>query len=200
MSIVHLPKRCENAVEIHERRRIFDDFFKIEEAQVSFELYSGAMSPVVRRLNFERGESAAAIVFHRERGEVILVEQFRYPVYEHGPGWLLETVAGIIEDGETPRDSIEREIAEEIGYKADRVEPIASFYVSPGGTSEKIHLFLAEVSEAGRVAVGGGLEKDAEDIRIVSMPLAEALEKLESGEIQDAKTIIALQRLALVRS
>src|SRR5512147_412257 len=126
-------------VEVKSRRRIFDDFFKIEEAVLSFERYDGRMSPVVRRLKFERGDSVAAIVIDRDKRCLYLTEQFKYPTLENGDGWIIEVVAGTREDGETAEDTLRREIEEEIGFAVEHAEPIATFYVSPGG-HERAHL------------------------------------------------------------
>ena len=123
-----------------------------------------------------------------------MIEQFRFPACEKGDAWLLEVVAGIMEEGESPAESIKREIVEDIGYEAGRIEAIASFFPSPGGSSEKIHVFLAEVTDANRISDGGGLEGENEDIRVVSMPVGEALDKLAAGEIQDDHSAAALTK------
>ena len=115
--------------------------------------------------------------------------------YRKGPGWLIEIIAGMIDRGEQPEASIRREIEEELGYRADHIEHIATFYVSPGGSSERIWLYYAEVGEAGHVSAGGGLAGEHEDIRVVSISPEEARTALKDGRIADAKTIIGLQWL-----
>ena len=178
---------------ILQRRRILDAFFKVDEAQVSYERYDGSMTPPVKRLVFERGDSAAAVVFNRETRSILLSEQFRFPTLEKGPGWILEVPAGMVDSGEQPEATMRREIEEEIGYRVETLRPIARFYVSPGGSSERIWLYYAEVSELGRVSGGGGNPNEAEDIRVVSVPLDQVCNRLEEGGIMDAKTIIGLQ-------
>jgi nudix-type nucleoside diphosphatase (YffH/AdpP family) len=169
-------------VEVLSRRRLFDDFFKIDEAMVRFERFDGTMSEVVRRLVFERGDSAAVLVVHARRRTVCLVQQFRYPAHDKGGGWLADVVAGMIEDGDTP---------EETALEVTAIEPIATFFVSPGGTSERIFLFCAVVSDATRRTAGGGVASEHEDIRILEWPVEAFLAKIRAGEIQDAKTLIA---------
>jgi len=182
-------------VDIKENRRVMDDFFKVEEVHLSFEKFDGTMSPVVRRLNFERGDSVAALLHHTERNTVLLVNQFKYPSYEKGPGWITEVVAGMIDKGETPEEAIHREIQEETGYGASRVDHISTFYVSPGGSSERVILYYAAVSGAGSSDKPGGLATEDEDIKLVEIPFADAFSQLRRGEIADAKTIIALMWL-----
>jgi ADP-ribose pyrophosphatase len=177
--------------EVIERRTIFDDFFKIEEARLRYERYDGRMSEVVRRLNFERGDSSAALLLNAERRTVYLTEQFKYPTFGKGDGWIVEIVAGSIDAGETPEACIRREIREETGFEAATVEPIADFFVSPGGTSERIFLFCALVSDAARLSKGGGVAGEGEDIRVVQWPLDDFLAKAQRGDLKDAKTIIA---------
>ncbi len=178
-------------VEVISRRRVFDDFFKIEEARLRFERYDGTMSEVVRRLNFERGDSVAALLVDPRRRIVYLTEQFKYPALEKAGGWLADVVGGMIDPGETPEEAARREILEEAGFEAEAVEPIATFFVSPGGSSERIFLFCARVSDAARRSVGGGIASEHEDIKILAWSVDEFLRKVRAGEVQDAKTLVA---------
>ena len=178
-------------VEVISRRRVFDDFFKIDEAEVRFERYDGTMSEAVRRLNFERGDSAAALLLDARSRTVYLIEQFMYPTLAKAGGWLETVVAGMIDEGETPAEAIRREILEEAGFAVERVEPIADFFVSPGGTSERIFLFCALVSYAARVTDGGGVATEHEDIRLVPVALDDFLARLSPHGFADAKTIVA---------
>ncbi len=187
-------------VELQQKRLVFNDKFKIQEATLRFEKFNGQMSDPVQRLVFERGDAAAALIFNSDTQKVILIEQFRYPTYEKGPGWLWEVVAGVIEENEPPENCIRREIREEIGYAVSTITPIATFYVSPGGTSERIFLYYAEVGEADRISAGGGLASENEDIRQVELALPDLWQSLARGEIIDAKTLIAVQWLQLRRA
>jgi nudix-type nucleoside diphosphatase (YffH/AdpP family) len=178
-------------VQVISRSRVLDDFFKVDEARLRFERYDGGMSEEVRRLNFERGDSAAALLLDAKARTVYLIEQFMYPTLAKAGGWLETVVAGMIEEGETPEQAIRREIREEAGFAAERIEPIASFFVSPGGSSERIFLFCALVSDEARVAVGGGVAAEHEDIKIVPLRLDDFLARLAAGGLADAKTILA---------
>jgi ADP-ribose pyrophosphatase len=123
---------------------------------------------------------------------MLLVNQFKYPAYEKGPGWITEAVAGMIEKDESPESAACREVEEEIGYKVFKLEHISTFYVSPGGSSERIILYYAEVDEADKIEAGGGVASEYEDIITVDLSLTEALEQIRSGQIADAKTILGI--------
>jgi len=178
-------------VEVISRRRVFDDFFKVDEARLRFERYDGTMSEVVRRLNFERGDSVAALLVDAKARTVYLIEQFMYPTLEKAGGWIETVVAGMIDEGETPEEAIRREILEEAGFAAERIEPIANFFVSPGGSSERIFLFCALVSDGARIAAGGGVAAEHEDIKLVAWRLEDFLARLAAHGFADAKTIVA---------
>ena len=175
--------------------------FSMEEALVSHERFDGRMSPAVKRVNFSRGDSVAVLLYAGETDEIVLVEQFRYPVYASYPeseragrGWILETVAGI-KDARGP-DVARREILEETGYTLQgELEHLTTVYVSPGGTSERTELYLARVNRLDGVRRHAGLESEAEDIRPHTIPFAEALRMVADGRIIDAKTVIALYML-----
>jgi nudix-type nucleoside diphosphatase (YffH/AdpP family) len=179
-------------VSIERKQRVLDDFFKVDEAFLTYEKFDGRMSDTVRRLNFERGDAAAALLYNRDSEKIILVEQFRYPTYEKSGGWMLEVVAGIIDPGEEPDACIRREITEETGFKVGSPVHINTFYLSPGGSSERIFLYFAEVTDADRISEGGGVDTENEDIKITEFSLKEIRDAMKSGNISDAKTIIAL--------
>jgi nudix-type nucleoside diphosphatase (YffH/AdpP family) len=179
-------------VEVRQKKRVFDDFFKIDEAVVQFEQFNGQMSPPVRRLNFERGDAAAVLIFNKETQKVILANQFRYPTYEKNGGWLLEIVAGMIDKDETPAECIRREVTEEIGYQTEHLIPIHTFYTTPGGSSERIFLYYAEVTDSDRISRGGGAKTEHEDIQMIELSLPDLWKTLDSRKIMDAKTLIAL--------
>jgi nudix-type nucleoside diphosphatase (YffH/AdpP family) len=190
-------------VKLISEKRVFDHFFKIDEARLQHELFSGKMSPELTRLNFERGDSAAVVLHDTLADTVIMTEQFRYPAYvkDKNKAWILEIPAGSIEEHENadPTITLRRELMEEIGYTVNSFRKIASFFVSPGGTSERIHLFYSAITPKDKIASGGGVVTEGEDIRMVSMGVQAALYKITTGEITDAKTIIGLQWLQLNR-
>ena len=180
-------------VSIEQKKYIFEDIFKIEEAHLRFEKFNGEMTDPVRRISLERGDSVAVVILNLTTNKIILVSQFRYPSYNNGQGWLIETIAGMVDPGESPEETARREVEEEIGLNISTLEFISTFYPSPGGSSERIHLFYSEVSgENAKYKGTGGLISEGEDIKAEELSLEEALGKVRSGEIMDAKTIIGI--------
>lgn len=180
-------------VSIESKRYILDDFFKVEEAYLRFEQFNGEMSPLVRRMSLERGNSVAVLVFNRSTEKLILISQFRYPTYPNNDGWTVEVIAGMIDPGETPEESARRELQEEAGLTIETFEHIATFYPSPGGSSEQIYLYYSEVSgRQARYKKTGGLLASGEDIKVVELTLTDALARIKTGKIADAKTIMGI--------
>lgn len=156
-------------------------------------VFKGAVFNVVES-NIREGDSeyiretithngSAVIVPLTKKNEVFLVEQYR-----HSAGrYLLELPAGSIEDGETAEECAVREVEEEIGMKPGKIEKLTEFFVSPGFLDEKIHVFLAtELTKTKQ-----NLDED-ENISVINLSLKEAIEKVRSNEIEDAKTMLGL--------
>ena len=187
----------------------FGNLFRVVRATLQYRRLDGRMSEPVTRVDFERGQSVGVLLYDPTQQAVILVRQFRYPVYASldvsdraGNGarraWTLEIVAGVVERDQSVSEAAHKELLEEAGYRVSReLQPIATVYPSPGGTSERVHLFLGEVDQNQRVGKGGGVATEGEDVQVILLPFREAMEMVARGEIQDAKTIIALQHLAL---
>jgi nudix-type nucleoside diphosphatase (YffH/AdpP family) len=190
-------------VEIANPRRLLDAFFKVDEYTVSHERFDGAMSEPRPLLVFERGDAVAALLYDPERRVVIAVHQFRLATREKGQGrgWPIEAVAGTIpadEEGkpaETPVQTLIRETREETGYQLTHATPVATFFSSPGGSTELIHLYYAEVRKIDKTAEGGGVTEDGEDIEVIEYPIEEFFARLTAGEFEDPKLIIAGQWL-----
>lgn len=173
--------------------------FKVLAARLQHEKYDGTMSEEITRLNLERGDAVAAIMHDPIEDTILLIEQFRYPTYgKTGDGWIVELPAGIVEAGEDPTHTMQREIEEETGVRAGALRHIYTFFLSPGGSSERIFLFYGSLDMTDAVDVGG-LKAEGEDIRTMVLPVDDALEMLKNRQIQDAKTILALQWLMMNR-
>lgn len=182
---------------VKETKRILDGFFKVDRSIVQYEKFDGSMSKETVRLNLDRGDSVAALLVNRNKQIVILVKQFRFPVYtkDQRQAWPLEIVAGVVDNNDSPQETISREIGEETGYHPKEIKHLFNFYPSPGGTNEKIYLYYAEVTKDDQIDSGGGVDSENEDILVVELSINEAFEMLDTGNIIDGKTIIALQWL-----
>lgn len=187
-------------VEVLEKTICFEGFFRIEKYRLRHRLFSGEWShPLVREV-FERGHAASVLPYDPIRDEVILIEQFRVGALAAPDGsWLLEIIAGMIEAGETAQDVVKRESIEEANCIIDDLIPLYDFFVSPGGTTERVALFCGRVDSTHAGGVHGAAE-EGEDIKVHVVPLDTALTFLNSGKITSASAIIALQWLALNRA
>lgn len=189
----------ERRVAVVERVLAHDGYFKVVRYQLCHSLFKGGMGPLVSREVFDRGQAVAVLPYDPILDKVILIEQFRPGAFgvEADP-WLIETVAGIVEPGEGIEDVARREGEEESGLHFQDLRPIARYFVSPGGSTETVDLFIGLVSSSN---VGGyfGLASEGEDIKVHVLDYQSAMAWLESGRIKVATTIVALQWLALHR-
>jgi nudix-type nucleoside diphosphatase (YffH/AdpP family) len=169
-------------VKILEKERAYDGFFPVNSLTIK-----NSKGKTVKREQVVLHDAVAGLVFDKKNQEFILVKQFRV-----GPeDIILEIPAGKMDvDGESPEQTLEREILEEIGYKTDKIESIAEYYPAPGSSTEKIYLFYVEVSE--QIEEGGGVE--TEDIEIVRVPVGELSAMFREGKFQDGKTIMAISK------
>ena len=147
-----------------------------------------------KREVYDRGNGAGILLYNREQKTIILTRQFRLPAYLNGneTGMMIEVCAGLL-DQDHPEQCIIRETEEETGYRIKSVQKIMETYMSPGAITEILHLFVGEYDASMKVNEGGGLELEHEEIEVIEMPFAEAYNRIATGEIKDAKTIILLQ-------
>lgn len=130
---------------------------------------------------------SAVIVPVHDDGTVVMVRQYRHPTVRY----LLEVPAGTLSDGERPDAGAARELEEELGLVADRLDKLVECFVSPGFLEEKMWIYLATGLSEGKAR-----PDEDEVLEIVRLPISDALEMITSGEIQDAKTIIGLMLAA----
>lgn len=185
--------------EIIEQQTLYNGFFKLERYQLKHTLFGGGWSLLLQRELFRRTNCVAVLLYDPERDKVVLLEQFRVGAMLHTEqAWLLEIVAGAIEEGETPEQVAYREAEEEAGCKIEELLLISEYYSSPGGASERLSLFCGKVDSSN---VGGicGLADENEDILVSVINFDEAFSLVEQGRIDSATPIIAIQWLALNR-
>ena len=186
-----------NDVQMLSTQSLYQGFFRLDQLTFRHKLHDGGWSDEVRREIYQRSDAVAVLPLDFARREVVLIEQLRIGGLSsaHGP-WLLECVAGMIEPGEQAEDVCRREAMEEAGLQVGRLHKALSYLSSPGGTTERLHIYIgeADVGDAGGVH---GLDHENEDILVHRVGLDCAYAWLESGRIDNASTVIALQWLAL---
>lgn len=173
--------------------KVLRQFFDVEETLLQM---PGTDDPVKRFVVIPK-KAVAILVYNAEQDKVILIRQWRIGAINEKDQYVLEIPAGVRDGDEDPEKAAQREVMEEVGYRIDRLVPLPNIFTSPGYTTERIAMYYAEVSQKNREQDGGGLADEHEHIEIVELSLAEALKKIETGEIADAKTIIALYWLKL---
>jgi nudix-type nucleoside diphosphatase (YffH/AdpP family) len=151
----------------------------------------------VERQMEDHGEAAAVLPYDPVRRTALVVRQPRVgPLFKGFEPHLVEAAAGIIDPGETPEVSAAREALEELGLRLGPLEPVVGAWSMPGMSSERIHLFLAPYAADDRVAAGGGLEHEDEEIEVLELPLRDLLAEADAGRLTDIKTLALVWALA----
>ena len=186
-------------VQVLEEHTSYQGFFKMVTLKLKHRLFAGGWSREISREVFRRGDAAASILYDPVNDNVGLIEQFRVGAIGSAAGaWCYEVVAGIIDPGETPEQSIRRESAEEAGFSPQQLIEICTYLSSPGGCDEKIHLYCA-LGDLTNKAGFYGLPGESEDIRLGVYPAAEVLSQVYAPKHCNAATLIALQWLQVNR-
>ncbi len=188
-------------VEVVEKSTLYEQYFRVDHYLLKHRLFEGGWSGHMPREIFERGHAVSAVLFDPARDVLVMIEQFRAGAYaamnspwfdDDASPWLIEITAGIIEDGETPEEVARREAKEETGCEITDIVPFCHYLVSPGGSSESCFVFCGRVDST---KAGGihGLSDEQENILVRAVPVTRVFEWLDSGRINNAMTIIALQ-------
>jgi len=187
----------EDRIRIKEVKILADDWSILKKTTLDIRRQDGSWQTVTRE-TYDRGNGAAILLFNREQKTVLLTRQFRFPAFVNGcqDGMLIEACAGLLEKDD-PESAIRRETEEETGYHLGPVTKLFAAYMSPGSVTEKLHFFAAPYSPAQRKSAGGGVVDHGEEIDLVEVALDQALQMIETGEIQDGKTIMLLQHAKL---
>lgn len=189
-----------DAVQIIEREACFRGFYSLDRLRLRHLQFSGEMGPMLSRELFIRHDAVCVLPYDPQRDEVVLIEQFRVGAMgKSASPWLLELVAGLIDTDEPPEDVALREAVEEANLALTSLWPITEYFPSPGGSDERVYLYLGRCSSQGAGGVHGLAEED-EDIRVHVLALEDALDAVKDGRINNAASIIALQWLALNRA
>ena len=196
------PEECltDTTPRIVARRTIFDGWNRFEMVTVE---EPGPDGGIVRneREVIDHGEAAVVLTYDPARQVALLVRQMRTPLLVlGGDPYLLEACAGIVDPGETPEDCARREAEEELGLRLGPLRFVQRVVPSAGTLTERMHLFLAEYAPADLSEDGGGNPHEGETIEAVEMPFEELFQMARSGRIEDAKTLILVNRLMLERA
>ncbi|HEC14721.1 MAG TPA: NUDIX domain-containing protein [Rhodospirillales bacterium] len=187
-------------IQVIEKTTPFQGYFRIDHYRMKHRLFEGGWSAEMSREVFERGHAVTVALYDPDLDKLVLIEQFRpgamaaiaSPWFaDDASPWLIETVAGIIDQGETPEIVARREAMEEANCEIKEIIPVCQYFVSPGGSSESIFVFCGRVdaSSAGGVH---GLEAEHENLRVFTVSPAQTFQWLDSGKISNAMTMIAL--------
>lgn len=194
------PRFSLKDVTIHEKKRVYDNHFALDVYRVSYKKFNGHTTRILDRIIFERKTDAVAILpFDPVTEEVVLIEQFRPGALKDPVSpWLIEVVAGMIDDGETEIEAAMRELQEESGIavRPQDLHYINAVYPSPGGCSERVTLYIGRIEAAHLLSLGGLADED-EDIRIFKVPVKKAFEFCKSGRINNAAALMTLQYLQI---
>ena len=190
-----------NDVSVHSISDKYQGYFAVKEYTLQHRLFCGKQSGKFSREVFERGDAVVVMAYDAALDKVLLIEQFRVGAIrgEDSP-WLLEFIAGMFDGDESPLEVAIREAKEETNLTLTQHDlvPIMQYLSSPGGMSERIHLYLAHFNSVNiNTDDTYGLEDENEDIMLHLVSRDKAMELLAQGKITNAATIIGLQWLAL---
>ncbi len=181
-------------IELVERKTAYEGWMTL--AVASFRLADGR---IMRREVLEHGRAACVLPYDAERRMALFVRQFRAPVFlAVGETQLLEAIAGMVDDSDASVTG-RREALEEAGLQLRSLEPVGEVWPSPGIMTERVSLFLAAYRAADRIAAGGGLAEEHEDIDVVEIPLRDVAALADSAQVTDMKTFALVQTLRLRR-
>lgn len=170
----------------------FSGFFQLVKYSLQHERFNGGWSQPIEREVLHRGHAAAVIPYDPKLDSTLLVEQFRPgAIYAERSPWLIECIAGMVEDGESEEEVVRREAREEAGIAIGEMQHLTTYYPSPGGSTETIAIYWAitDLSEAGGVF---GLPSEGEDIRAFVIDFEEAVKLVKNGQINNSLSIISI--------
>ncbi len=194
------PRLSLKDVTIHEKKRVYQGHFAMDLYQVSYKRYDGGETPILAREIFERDMDAVAILpYDPVTDEIVFIEQFRPGALKDPVSpWIIEVVAGMIDEGETELEAACRELKEESGLTVapEDLVYVNAVYPSPGGASERVTIYIAR-TDASHLIRPGGLDNENEDIRVFKAGCAEAFAMCANGRICNGATLVAVLNLQI---
>ncbi|WP_241968791.1 NUDIX domain-containing protein [Idiomarina tyrosinivorans] len=180
-------------VEVKAKQPLYQGFLTTEKWTLRHRLFAGGWTPWIEREVMRRGHAVMVIPYDRQRDEMVVLEQFRVGAMETSDSpWLYEFVAGMIDEGETLEQVAMRELSEETGIQQADLTYALSYLSSPGGTTERIHIYIADV-DASHGHKLAGLDAEHEDIKVHRLARTVVMDMLEQGKIDNAASVIGLQ-------
>lgn len=177
---------------IHKKEVLSDHYFKLDAYELEHDKFDGG-SLKIRREHLERGNAVAILLYDKKHDEVLLIEQFRIgPAMRDDNAWLIEVVAGMIDEGEDKETAAKREAVEEAGYEPHDLIHLGKYYSTPGGSSETIDLYMGYVDKHKPMGQGGGMDDEHEDIRCFWLPRTEAVAWVKNGKINSGGPMLAI--------
>lgn len=185
-------------IEVESETPLYQGFLSTKKLKLRHKLFQGGWSPWIERELMERGHAVVVLPYDVQRDEIVVLEQFRVGAMATSETpWLIEFVAGMVDAKDDDNTAVaHRELAEEAGLTTDKLHFALSYLSSPGGMTERIHVYVAEIDSRSASAFGG-LAEEHEDIRVHVLPRTEVEALLHAGKIDNAASVIALQWLAL---
>ncbi len=182
-----------------QRKRNYDGHFKVDQLVLQHELFAGGFSGELVREQVSRRNAVAVLPYDPIRDEVVLVEQFRVGAMNDENPWLIEIVAGLVEEGEENVEVAHREAKEEANCILEELHHVVSFFPTPGGFSELSHVYIAKTDTSN---LGGehGLDEEGEDIRVHVLSSKDAIDMLVQGKIRSAIPMIALYNFIQIKN
>lgn len=185
-----MGQQATGGVRIEARETLSDGWFRLE--KVTFR--QDGIEDALDREVYHNGPGVAVLPVDRTRGTVLLVRQLRIAAAVNNDApFLVELCAGMVDGTDAPAEAIAKEAEQELGYRLRGLRPVMTLYMSPGASAEKLHLFAADYAPEDRIATGGGLEEEGEQIRVLEVSLERAWAMLGAGQIVDGKTVLMLQ-------
>lgn len=189
-SPLHVEPLAQRVV-VREERLLSDNWYILKTTKFDYRRGDGSWQSLQRE-TYDRGNGAVVLLVDRARRVVRLTRQFRYPAFVNGwKSMMIEAPAGLLDDAE-PEARIRAEAEEEAGVRIRAIRRIFEAYMSPGSVTEKLSFFVADYDEQQVVGEGGGVLAEGEDIEVLELDFDDALQRVESGSIVDAKTMLLL--------
>ncbi|EEE36813.1 tellurite resistance protein [Rhodobacteraceae bacterium KLH11] len=188
-------------VTLHSYKRAYVNYFGMDEVNLQHRQYNGAMGPVLHRSALMQGAAVIVLPYDPVRDTVLLVEQFRPPVFmiDDPEPWMWEPVAGMIDPGETPEQAAHREAREEAQIVLSALEYAGGAYTSSGSSTEYVHLYVG-LGDLTATVEGGGLATEGEDIRSKIIPFDDFINLVDAHAFKDLPLLSLAHWLARHRA